>query len=427
VPRGGKSAPRLATIPIAPVIPSWAASKRTRNAKLNNLLAAIVDSSDEAIISKDLEGVITSWNRAAERLFGYTAAEAIGRNISLIIPSDRRHEEEMIIIRLKQGDRIDHFQTVRVRKDGSFVDISVTISPIRDARGKIVGASKVAHDVTEPARLRAELIERNRQLELQTQRAEESNRLKSEFLASMSHELRTPLNSVIGFSELLLDAAIPTLSSDQQGYVQDILGSGTHLLQLINELLDISMIESGKAKFSPHAFEVTGVVTEVMASLRGSLDERGHQIETFIDPGLGAVTLDRLRFKEIMLNLVSNAIKFTDAGGRIEIRIEPQTTDRFQVRVRDWGIGIPPEGLTRLFRRFEQLDSGPARHFQGSGLGLYLTRRLVEMHGGSIAVESRVGDGSVFTVELPRCVVSRTMGIDPSPSPSPLGTAYPQA
>jgi PAS domain S-box-containing protein len=373
-------------------------------ARTRALLAAIVDSSDDAIISKDLNGAITSWNHSAERLFGYRANEMIGKSIRLIIPEDRWEEEATILARLRRGERIDHFQTVRIRKNGEPVDVSLTISPIKDPSEKIIGASKVARDMTEELRLRRELLERNRELDAQRRRAEDSSRLESEFLASMSHELRTPLNSIIGFSELLLNSPDGDLRTEQREYLSDILRSGVHLLALIDQVLDVSMFESGKGRLAPEPFALAEAVSEVERTLRPEVERWGLTLRTVVGPGLETVVLDRIRFKQILLNLLANAVKFTHQGGRIAVVAQRTGPDRFTVRIEDTGIGIAPEDVPRLFRRFEQLDAGPGRRFPGSGLGLYVTKRWVELHGGGIEVQSQVGMGTIFSVDLPLSV-----------------------
>ncbi|MGA7923321.1 MAG: PAS domain S-box protein [Thermoplasmata archaeon] len=376
-------------------------SERRRAERTTTLLAAIVGSSDDAIISKDLQGVITSWNFGAERLFGYTSVEAVGQPITLIIPQDRRAEEEQILQRLRAGERVEHFETVRQRKDGKRLDISLTISPLRDVDGRVIGASKVARDVTEQRRIMNELEEQNRELEVQNRRVEEANRMKSEFLAGMSHELRTPLNSIIGFSEFMFTEPDSNLTDDQREFLGHIYNSGNHLLQLINDILDISRVEAGRIGLVMEPFSPSAAVDEVCSVTRPLLEKKQVTLATHIDASLETVTLDRLRFNQILYNLLSNAAKFTHAGGHIEVGMAPLPPDRFALRIQDTGIGISPEDIPRLFRQFEQLEAGASRRYQGSGLGLYLTKKLIDAHGGSIRVESAVGKGTTFTVILP--------------------------
>jgi PAS domain S-box-containing protein len=614
-------------------------------------LSAIVEFSDDAIIGKDLQGIITSWNNGAERLFGYQACEMIGQPVRRLVPADRQQEETNILSRIQRGECVKHFDTLRLRKDGSLVPISATVSPIRDSSGKIVGESKVARDVTErkqaeealrasearyrmlfdyapdgivivdfkgyyldanasicrmlgytrdefiglnasdivaPAefphidealdviktksdyqrewlfrhkdgsvfavdtiatampdgnllamirditdrkraqealrqqaalfdqtydaaivwswdgqitfwnrgaerlygfsraealgrmshellrtkfpdsfnkflltlkqeghwegelehitsdnrkitvetrmilvhepdrtyvleanrdvteRQRAEkalresyenlerkVSERTAELQLAIERSEAAGRAKSEFMASMSHELRTPLNGIIGFSEFLVDGKPGALNPKQKEYLEDILNSGRHLLQLINDILDLAKVEAGKIEFNPEQFPMRKAIEEVRAVAGPIAQKKRIQVGLTIAPELNDITLDQMKFKQVVYNLLSNALKFTDTDGHVDIRCAPNGADRFTLAVKDTGIGIKPEDLTRLFKEFEQIDSGAGRRYEGTGLGLALTRKLVELQGGGIIVESEAGKGSTFTVTLP--------------------------
>jgi PAS domain S-box-containing protein len=375
-------------------------------------LAAIVEFSDDAIISKDLNGIVTSWNAGAEKLFGYTAEEMIGVSILRLIPADLRHEEADILRRVGRGESVCHFDTKRVRKGGAVVPISVTVSPIKDAAGRIIGASKVARDITERVRaeealresrdtLERKVIERTAEMRQAKERAERAGRAKSEFLASMSHELRTPLNGIIGFSEFLVDGKPGPLNVKQKEYLEDILNSGRHLLQLINDVLDLSKVEAGRVEFNPEPFQLRKAIAEVRA-IAGPLGQKKRvEVGVAVDSKLNGVVLDQIKFKQVVYNLLSNALKFTDPGGRVDIACAPNGGGQFTLAVRDTGIGIKPENLPRLFKEFEQIDSGPGRRYEGTGLGLALTRKLVELQGGDITVESEYGKGTTFTVHLP--------------------------
>jgi signal transduction histidine kinase len=234
---------------------------------------------------------------------------------------------------------------------------------------------------------------------------EAASAAKSSFLASMSHELRTPLNGVIGFAELLVDGKAGPVSAQQREYLTDILNSGRHLLRLINDVLDLSKVEAGRMELKPEAFAVAAAIEEVCAISRPAAQRRRIEIVVRLAPQPGEVTLDAQRFKQVLYNLLSNAVKFSHDGGRVEVAVHANAPGRFQLEVRDHGIGIRTEDLPRLFREFEQLDSGEARRYGGTGLGLALTRRLVELQNGTITVESSPGAGSVFTVELPQRAV----------------------
>ena len=251
-------------------------------------------------------------------------------------------------------------------------------------------------------RLRAEETRRrSAELEMQNRRIQEASRLKSEFLANMSHELRTPLNAIIGFTELLHDGQVDPSSPTHQEFLGDILSSGRHLLQLINDVLDLAKVEAGKLEFRPELVEVTKLVGEVIAILRTTAAHKQIRMETQVDASVAQLTLDPARLKQVAYNYLSNALKFTPVGGRVTLRVKPEGLDRFRLEVEDSGIGIAPGDLGRLFVEFQQLEAGAAKRHQGTGLGLALTRRLVEAQGGSVGVRSVLGEGSTFHICLP--------------------------
>jgi signal transduction histidine kinase len=249
--------------------------------------------------------------------------------------------------------------------------------------------------------LERKVAERTAELQLAKEHAEAAGRAKSEFMASMSHELRTPLNGIIGFSEFLVDGKPGALNPKQKEYLGDILSSGRHLLQLINDVLDLSKVEAGKIEFYPEPFLLRNAIEEVRAVAVPMAQKKGIQVSLTIAAELGEVTLDQIKFKQVVYNLLSNALKFTDKGGHVDVQCDPHGSDQFTLAVQDSGIGIKPEDLKRLFREFEQIDSGAGRRYEGTGLGLALTRKLVELQGGGITVESEQGKGSTFTVTLP--------------------------
>ena len=217
----------------------------------------------------------------------------------------------------------------------------------------------------------------------------------------MSHELRTPLNGIIGFAEFLADGKPGALNPKQKEYLEDILNSGRHLLQLINDVLDLAKVEAGKMELSLEAFSLRKAIEEVCAVARPIAQKKSIRVSVDVAPQLGDVTLDQQKFKQVLYNLLSNAVKFTDDGGRVDIIARPHEEDSFKLAVADTGIGIKAEDLGRLFTEFEQLESGASRRYEGTGLGLALTRRIVELQGGTIGVESELGKGSTFTVVLP--------------------------
>jgi signal transduction histidine kinase len=245
-------------------------------------------------------------------------------------------------------------------------------------------------------------------LEAQNRRIQEASRLKSEFVANMSHELRTPLNSIVGFAELIADARFGPLPGKYQDFAHMMHGSAQHLLKLINDILDLAKLESGKIDFRPERVDLTAVVAEATAIVSGLAARRKLQLTVDIDPALGSVHLDPMRLKQVLYNYLSNAIKFTPEAGRVALRVRPDGGERFRIEVEDTGIGIKPEEEHRLFIEFQQLDASSAKKFAGSGLGLALTKRLVEAQGGTVGVRSVFGSGSTFLATLPQQVTAQT-------------------
>ena len=528
-------------------------------------LAAIVQSSDDAIISKDLNGIVTSWNRAAEQLFGYTAAEMIGRSIRTIIPADRQAEEDAVLAAIRRGDKVDHFETIRQRKDGSPVPISLTVSPIVDAEGRVVGASKIARDISERQRLEtdrahalataeenaaiterlnhvgavvAAALDRDAIVQEVTDAAtemtgaevgafyactatessescrlltvsgaardrfiefplapgsdafesafwgehpvriadltahpqlvsekirsagqptirsymsipikarsgevlgglvfghaepgrftdrherlaigvatwasialenarlyvgvQEASRLKDQFIATLSHELRTPLNAILGYARMVRSGLI---SGDRQHRaVETIERNATSLAQIVEDVLDVSRIISGKMRLEVQPVDIADVIRNAVAGVIPAADAKGVRIEQLIDPDASPVSGDPERLQQVIWNLMSNAVKFTGRGGRVQVRVL-RADAHVDIVVTDTGIGIPRGFLPHLFEAFRQADASFGRERGGLGLGLNITRQLVEMHGGTIEASSEgEGKGATFRVRLP--------------------------
>ena len=347
-------------------------------------LAAIVASSEDAIVSKSLDGIVQTWNAGAERMFGYSAAEAIGRHISLIIPEDRLHEETEVLRRVRAGESVEHFETVRRRKDGSFLDISLAVSPIRYG-SEIIGASKIARDITEQRRLRKE--------------AEEASRMKDEFLAMLSHELRTPLNAVVGYAAMLRKGA---MEEPQRSKAIDVIHRNAQTLtRLVGELLDTSRIVTGKIRLDVRDCNLSALAHEAVENIRPTADTKCVVLEAAIEPEV-AIRGDSDRLRQVMWNLLTNAVKFTPPGGRVNVGLSAGPAEvRFVVQ--DTGIGLAAEALPHIFQRFWQGDAGRSREHSGLGLGLALSRHFVELHGGAIGARSAgPGKGTEVWVELPR-------------------------
>lgn len=362
-------------------------------------LAAIIDSSDDAIVSKTLDGVITSWNRSAERIFGYTPEEAVGQHITLIIPKERHAEEREVLARLVRGERIDHFETIRQAKDGRRVDISLTVSPVRNATGRIVGASKVARDISDRRRL-----ERERQILLEREQeargaAEALNRSKDQFLATLSHELRTPLNAIYGWARMLEAGRLDQTATRRA--TEAILRNAAAQVRLIEELFDVARAITGHVRLDVRPLNVLAVLEAALDTVRPTAAAKGVHLESVVDPGAGAMMGDPARLQQVIWNLLSNAVKFTPRDGRIEAHLR-LAGGHIEIVVRDTGEGIAPEHMSRIFQRFGQADSSSTRRHAGLGIGLALVRYLVELHGGTVRAHSAGrGLGATFTVTLP--------------------------
>jgi PAS domain S-box-containing protein len=380
-------------------------------------LAAIVDNSDDAIIGKDLNSIITSWNQGAERIFGYSAEEMIGTSIMRLIPLERQGEEEEILSCLKRGERFEHFETVRTTKEGRQLHISLTVSPIKDANGRVVGASKIARDITDrklseealrKAQKAAEEANAERQRLLESERAarseaERASRMKDEFLATLSHELRTPLNAVLGWATAL--RAGHFLTEELEQGLETIERNARVQAQIIEDLLDMSRIISGKVRLDVQRVDLPAVVAEAIETVRVSASAKGVRLQTIIDPVNAPVTGDPNRLQQVFWNLLSNAIKFTPKGGRVQVLLE-RVDSHVEVSIIDTGEGISPEFLPYIFDRFQQADASTTRRHGGLGLGLAIVKQLVELHGGSVRVKSSgTGKGATFIVSLPLTVL----------------------
>ena len=547
-------------------------SDRKQAERAQAYLAAIVDSADDAIIAKDLNGIIQSCNAAAERVFGYSAAELVGRPVRMLIPQDRQSEEDEILARLRRGGRVDHFETVRVRRDGRTIDVSLTISPVRDASGTIIGASKIARDITAlkaADRERVRLLEENAAItaalndvgaivasdldrekvvqavtdaatELTTAEfgaffynvineageaytlytisgvpreafsrfpmprntevfeptfkgiaavrsaditqdpryghnppykgmppghlpvrsylavpvkgrsgdvigglffghsapgrfsqlherlalgiaswaavalensrmyaaAQEASRIKDDFLASLSHELRTPLNAILGYARMLRTGI---LGPERHGKaIETIERNATSLTQMVEDVLDISRIVSGKLRLHVQPVDFPEIVRNAVDAVMPAADAKGIRLETVLDPHAAPVSGDPGRLQQILWNLLSNAVKFTTRGGKVQVRLE-RVNSHLEVTVSDTGIGIPPGFLPFVFDRFRQADGGITRERGGLGLGLSIAKQLTEMHGGTIeAASGGVGQGATFRLKLPVMIVHPT-------------------
>ncbi|HET7479180.1 MAG TPA: PAS domain S-box protein [Rubrobacteraceae bacterium] len=370
-------------------------TERREAKEARSQLASIVENSSDAIDSNTLDGTIVSLNPSAQKLYGYSAEEIVGNNISVLTPPDRIDEMKEVLERVGRGEILSEYETVRVSKDGRRIPLSLTVAPVKDQSGNIVGASAIARDITE-----------RKQTEEEWRRAREAaeaaNRAKSEFLANMSHEIRTPMNGVIGMTGLLLDT---DLTEEQREYADTVRTSGENLLTIINDILDFSKIEAGKIDIEIIDFDLRSAVEETVELLAERAHGRELEIASLVEYGVPiALRGDPGRIRQILINLLGNAVKFTEEGEVIlRVGLVEETVDAAVVRfeVKDTGIGMTGEQQSRLFQSFTQADSSTTRRYGGTGLGLTISKQLVELMGGAIGIESEPGVGSTFFFTLP--------------------------
>jgi PAS domain S-box-containing protein len=354
-------------------------------------LAAIIESSDDAIVSKTLDGIVTSWNQGAERIFGYTAEEIVGSSILKIIPPDRQHEEPNILSRLRAGDRIDHYETIRITKDGRRIDVSVTISPVRDHTGRVIGVSKIARDVTLQKQFRKELSAAK-------EAAEQANLAKDHFLSVLSHELRTPLTPVLtAITYLESTSQVPPELVEHLAMIRRNVETEA---RLVDDLLDVTRIARGKIQLHYEVVDAHAAVRNAVGIFQHEMDRKGIALTLALRAKDFTVWADPGRFQQIFFNLLSNAVKFTPADGSIKIT-SSNRAGQIEIDVTDSGAGIEPDVLPKLFKAFEQGDTSVTQRFGGLGLGLSIVRSLAEMHGGSIrAISAGKGQGASFTLSM---------------------------
>ena len=359
-----------------------------------------------AILMVDPAGAIVAWNAGAERLFA-RAGDVVGSSLATLIP-------DLDAARLPELAQGGASERQAIGGDGTAFPIELEITSLAP-QALYVG---IVRDISERKRLEAlseqkqrradELRRKAEELEADNRRMQDAVRLQSQFLANMSHELRTPLNAIIGFADLLHSGTVGPIGETQREFLGDILISSRHLLQLINDVLDHAKVESGTLELAPQPVDLARVIGEVRDIVRGIAANRQIELQLQLAAALGSVTVDPAKLRQILYNYVSNALKFTPAGGRVTIRahLVDDRGDAFRVEVEDTGIGIASDDLRYLFVAFRQLDSGAAKRYQGTGLGLALSKRLAEAHGGQVGVHSAPGSGSTFWVELPRVVAA---------------------
>jgi two-component system CheB/CheR fusion protein len=368
-------------------------------------LAAIVQSSHDAIIGKTLDGAITSWNSGAERLYGYTAQEAIGRPISMISPEDRVGELKPIFDSLRRGEVVLPFETVRVRKDGRRLNILLTVSPVLDRTGQIVEASAIAHDITEQKKAEAAL--------------QEEARRKDEFLAMLGHELRNPLAPIRNSLHIL---SLAGATGEQAARARTTIDRQvTHLTRLVDDLLDISRISRGKISLRKERLDLVALVRTAVEDHRLSISAAELDLGLELTEGPLWISADATRLSQVVGNILHNAVKFTERGGRIKVSLLEEEGRSALISISDSGVGMDGQALEMLFEPFKQVDTGIDRSRGGLGLGLALVRRLVEMHGGTVQAHSKgVNMGTRIDIRLP-LEERREGAAAPAPRPAPAG------
>jgi PAS domain S-box-containing protein len=361
-------------------------------------LAAIVKSSDDAIIGKNLDGIVTSWNAGAEKIFGYTANEMVGSSILRLIPADRRDEENQILGKIKRGESVQHFETVRQTKDGRFINISVTTSPIKDSTGKVVGASKVARDITERKAAAEKIHQLNNELEQRvikrTVELEAANQELEAFSYSVSHDLRAPLRAINGFAGIVLEDFSAQLPEEGKRHLERIRTGGQRMGMLIDDLLAFSRLS--RQGINRQSVNMAKLTQNVLDELKPQLD--GRRIEIKVGE-LPVCHGDTALLKQIWVNLISNAIKYT--RGRetaiVEIGCTHENSENVYF-VRDNGAGFDMQYANKLFGVFQRLHR--ADEFEGTGVGLAIVQRIVHRHGGRVWAEAKVNEGAAFYFTL---------------------------
>lgn len=346
--------------------------------------AAIIESSDDAIVSKDVNGIIQTWNYGAERLFGYTAGEAIGKSIKIIVPSRLVPEDDRILQKIRNGERIENYETIRCDKEGKEIDISLTISPLKDRKGRIIGASKIARDISTQKRLEKTLREMNER--------------KDEFLAVLSHELRSPLTAINGAFDLL------HRNNYDEGTIKQILETierqTQHICHLAEDLMDITRINQGKISLDKKPMKLRDAINLALEACEGELKARRHKLILDLPEDPVFILGDITRVTQIMINLLGNAIKYTPTEGTITISADKTETEAY-IKVRDSGIGIPPEMLDRAFEMFQRVEHSSSFSVDGLGVGLGISKKLMEMHGGRITPTNTSQPGCEFLISFP--------------------------
>jgi len=365
--------------------------------------AAVIEDSEDAIITKTLEGIITTWNPGAGRLFGYSPQEVIGKPVTVLIPDSHLNEEPSILERLRRGERIEHYETVRRRKDGTLMNVSLTVSPIKNASGRVIGASKIARDITRQKRAEAAL--------------HETDQRKDEFLATLAHELRNPLAPIRQATLISMSASA---SEAQKRWSHEVITRQVrHMSLLLDDLLDISRITRGTLELRAEMTDLSQVIDAAVETSRPTIEAKLHQLSIDLPPEPVRFAADPLRLAQVLSNLLTNAAKYTDPRGTIRVRASADAAN-VEIAVTDSGIGLTQDALSAVFTMFSQVKSTQDRSEGGLGIGLALSKGVVELHGGTIQARSAgIGQGSEFIVRIPRRVVATPAQKTPSTDSAP--------
>lgn len=368
-------------------------------------LRRLIDTANAPIFGIDSKGLVNEWNQKVTEMTGYSKDEVLGRNlVEDFITEDYKEPVKEVLDRALKGEETANFEFPLYAKKGGRILILLNSTTRRDVSGNVSGVVGIGQDITELDAYRTEmdtLVEkRTRELTQAKQAAEVANRTKSEFLANMSHELRTPLNSIIGFSQVMLDGLTGSMTDDQKEYLNDIVESGRHLLSLINDILDLSKVEAGKMELELSGFSMKDLLEESLVMFKERAAKHHITLESDIPADIGDITADERKTKQVIFNLLSNATKFTPDGGRVGI-VGRRKDKELQITVWDTGIGIAKKDISKLFESFQQLESALIKKTPGTGLGLSLSKKFVELQGGRIWVESEKGKGSRFTFTIP--------------------------
>lgn len=357
-------------------------------------MAAVFRDSYDAITMQNFDGKIIAWNRGAERMYGYTEAEALQLNALDLVPEDKRAEARWFSALIARGEGVPTIETQRTAKDGRLLDVLLKVTVFVGDDGILLGYATTEHDITEnilnEAAIRAAM-----------KQADSANQFKSEFLALMSHELRTPLNAIIGFSEMLTEGYLGRLTGKQTEYITDIHGAGHHLLNVINDILDLSKAEAGKMELNNEVLDTTQVIDTCLRLMREHAENAEVRLNVKIIGKPPFLNADKRKLKQILINLLSNAIKFTPRGGSVTVKAGKEPNGTLVIAVTDTGIGVATEDIPKIMTAYGQTNSLTKREGEGTGLGLPLTKILAELHGGSLALRSELGIGTTAIVRLP--------------------------